>query len=150
MQVEGVIHRNNMEEKRKLKYTWHRLPKKKAFISDLVKDVAKETGYPKEKLNIIVRCLFKSMVKNILSGKLVDIEGLGQFYANISPPRKVNDFKNEPDEFGRTLGKKGMKVAQKEVGARWVMKYRTNKALKTGIKAMTPPTKEQLDSIYRD
>lgn len=137
-------------EKRKLKYSWKRMPEERVSIGDLKKKIIKETGYPKTVVNYVVDEFLESIKFNILDDKLVDIDGIGLIYAGINPPRKVVDFKNEPDELGRTLGKKGMKVKTKQQGATWSLKFRPQGYIKKMLRFKEEPTKEQVENLYKN
>lgn len=133
-----------------MKYSWKRMPEERVSIGDLKKKVKKETGYPKTVVNYVIEEFLKSIKYNILDEKLIDLEGIGMIFAGINPPRKVVDFKNEPDELGRTLGKRGQKVTLKDQGATWSLKFRPQGYIKKMLKLKEPPTKEQVDNLYRE
>lgn len=139
-----------MEKKRKLKHSWHRLPEESISRTEIAKVLVKETGYPYDKINYITKCFFEEVAKNIVDGKIVYLEGVGRIYATIRPPRKVVDFKNKPDELGRTLGVKGMKVKTKQVGAGYQTRFKPSASLKRSVNEKDPPTQEQVDNLYVD
>lgn len=126
------------------------MPEERVSVSDLKEKVIKETGYPRTVVNYIIEEFLKSIKFKILDEKLIDLDGIGMIFAGINPPRKVVDFKNEPDELGRTLGVKGMKVKTKQQGATWSLKFRPQGYLKKMLKLKEPPTQGQIENLYRD
>lgn len=140
-----------MEEKRKLKYMYQRMPKEKVNCSDIKKEVAKRLDCPQYKVNEIVSCFLDIVFEKIIAKKQVSLTNIGTLFATIKPGKNVVKMqaKKSQDDQNRARGVKGAKGELMWMPARWVAKFKPNNSIAKFL-LKKEPSQEELDNIYKD
>lgn len=135
---------------RKLKYPKQRLPENRVGLMDIKRIVSEETGYPASKIGVIMDTIMDTIKKSILDKKLVDLMGLVKLYLEPAPERTATNFKNKKNAQGQIHGYPGQKVERMKTPATWRFRARASRSFYGEGKLLAPPTKKELDKLYRD
>ncbi len=121
---------------RKLTNPKTRKPKKQKLYTQLLNEVAEETGFSKSDIKIVIRCFIKKVKEAILSKQKVSIPTIGMIYPTI---RRGKDVSNSP----------WAEVAQQIwAGSRWLIKIKANEKMEAELKEMSVSPLEERKMFY--
>lgn len=128
-----------MEEKRKLKYMYQRMPDKKVGTVEIVNAIHKKTGFARMHIDEVIKELSNVIEESLQERKSVYLHNIGTIFPVIKPGKnvvKINKFKE-----------KGAELMY--MPARWVCKFKVKPSFAKKL-LITEPTKEEVDNIYKD
>lgn len=122
---------------RKLKPSHLRKPEETTSHDEIVKTVARNTGFTKEDIETCIDEYLTVMRTELLDRRVVKLRDIGTLYPMVQPPRNVTNMG----------GSEGEDYSRMVMEARWSIKFQTEKYLIEDVRDIMV-TKKDLERIY--
>jgi nucleoid DNA-binding protein len=108
-------------EKRKLKSVIKRFPKTSCTHLDMLIKVARETGFTREDVGLVLASYTRQIKQELMNANSVKIKDTGTLHPTLHPPRRCMNMSNGEHSF---------------MEARWNVVFKLEKGMKRDIYAM--------------
>ncbi len=124
---------------KKLKPTHLRKPKHSVPHEEIVKTVARKTGYTKHDVGEVIEVWLNELRSELLDRKMVKLRNIGTLFPMVQPPRRVTNMGgNDGNDYDDMI-----------MQARWQIKFAVESELKKEVQDIMV-TKLDLEKIYRN
>lgn len=122
---------------KKLKPTHLRKPKYSVPHAEIVKEVARKTGYTRRDVDEVIGVWLEELRNELLDRKMVKLRNIGTLFPMVQPPRRVTNMGgNDGDDYEDMI-----------MQARWQIKFAVDLELKQKTQDIMV-TKLDLEKIY--
>jgi nucleoid DNA-binding protein len=124
---------------KKLKTTSQRKPEDSITFLEMTRDIAKETGYVQDDIEVVLLAYLEKIKLHLLDRKRVRLRGIGELYPIVVPPKKVTNMG----------GSNNHDYGKMETEAKWKLTFKVVESMEAEVSDILV-TKKDLSKIYKD